>query len=69
MMRCRKVPHFTETDAQRVADRVNASETNDMRGENVPYRCSQCGHWHIGRVAKDRTPIRWPPKLKADACR
>lgn len=66
MSRCRKVPHACEADAQRVADRINARDNFDGAGENTPYLCEQCGAWHIGRAEKQRTPIRWPPKLKAD---
>lgn len=53
-LRCgsRKVPRATRTEAQREADRLNANP--DGWGKNYPYKCSECGNWHVGRPHKGK---------------
>lgn len=49
----RKVPRASEQDAQREADRLNASP--DGYGRNYPYKCTKCDNWHVGRPHKGKT--------------
>lgn len=49
----RKAPHWTREEAQREADRLNA--TPDGYGVGYPFECPHCSRWHVGRPHKGKT--------------
>ncbi len=49
-----KVPHDNRDDALAEAKRMNLSRPKGMIGNDdrrpwEPYRCFECGGWHVGR--------------------
>jgi hypothetical protein len=49
-----KVPHESYADAVEAAKKINATRASQDRGSLndqawQPYRCHECGMWHVGR--------------------
>lgn len=69
MPSCTKLPYASRSDAKRAMDKVG-------RGAGRPYRCAECGAWHLTthqsesktmhRIRKMREG-EWSDDVRADA--